>query len=74
MAALVQKRIRMQGFVILDHYGERFGIFQRRMTEWLRAGRVKAREHVVQGLENAPAAFIDLLQGRNFGKVVVQVA
>lgn len=71
---LVQKRIRMQGFVILDHYADRFDAFRRDMHEWIDAGRVKPREDVVDGLENAPAAFIGLLEGRNFGKLLVRVA
>ena len=70
----VQKRIRMQGFVILDHYAERFDAFRRDMDAWVAAGRVKLREHVVDGLENAPTAFIGLLEGSNFGKLVVRVA
>jgi NADPH-dependent curcumin reductase CurA len=44
------------------------------MSEWVGAGRVKLREDLVDGLENAPAAFIGLLKGRNFGKLVVRVA
>ena len=74
MATLLQKRIRMQGFIILDHYAERFDAFRRDMGEWVGAGRVKLREDLVEGLENAPAAFIGLLEGRNFGKLVVRVA
>ena len=74
MTMLVQKRIRMQGFVIRDHYANRFDAFNRDMTEWVRVGRVKAREDLVDGLEHAPAAFIGLFEGRNFGKLVVRVA
>jgi NADPH-dependent curcumin reductase len=74
MSTVLQKRIRMQGFIILDHYGDRFDAFRREMSQWIAAGRVKHREHVVDGLENAPEAFIGLLDGRNFGKVVVRVA
>ena len=74
VSTLLQKRIRMQGFVILDHYGERYEAFRRDMDEWLAAGRIKLREHVVEGLENAPDAFIGLLDGNNFGKLVVRVA
>ncbi|HEV8694071.1 MAG TPA: NADP-dependent oxidoreductase [Lysobacter sp.] len=74
MSMLLQKRIRMQGFIILDHYGERFDAFRRDMEEWVAAGRVKLREHVVNGLENASDAFIGLLEGNNFGKLVVRVA
>ncbi len=74
MSTVLQKRIRLQGFIILDHYAERFDAFRRDMSDWIGSGRVKVREHVVDGLENAPAAFIGLLEGRNFGKLVVRVA
>jgi hypothetical protein len=58
----------------VDHYAERFDAFRRDMGEWVDAGRIKLREDLVDGLENAPAAFIGLLEGRNFGKLVVGVA
>ncbi|WP_437815064.1 NADP-dependent oxidoreductase [Sorangium sp. So ce1078] len=74
MSAVLQKRIRVQGLVILDHYADRFDDFRRDMGEWIGAGWVKLREDLVDGLENAPAAFIGLLEGRNFGKLVVRVA
>jgi NADPH-dependent curcumin reductase len=74
MSTVLQKRIRMQGFIILDHYGDRFDAFRRDMTKWVAAGRVKHREHVVDGLQNAPEAFIGLLEGRNFGKLLIRVA
>jgi NADPH-dependent curcumin reductase CurA len=73
LSTLLQKRIGMQGFIILDHYAERFDAFRRDMGAWVAAGKVKLREDVVDGLENAPAAFIGLLEGRNFGKLVVRV-
>jgi NADPH-dependent curcumin reductase CurA len=74
LSTLLQKRIRMQGLIILDHYATRFDAFQRDMSQWIAAGQVKLREDVVEGLQNAPEAFIGLLQGRNFGKLVVRVA
>lgn len=74
LATLLQKRVHMQGFIILDHYGERFDAFRRDVAEWLRSGEVTLREEVIDGLENAPAALQGLLEGRNFGKVVVRVA
>ncbi|MGH8586759.1 MAG: NADP-dependent oxidoreductase [Gammaproteobacteria bacterium] len=74
MSTLLQKRIRMQGLIILDHYADRFDAFRSDMGEWVGAGRVKLREDRVDGLENAPAALIGLLEGRNFGKLVVRVA
>lgn len=74
LSELLQKRIRMQGFIILDHYGDRFDSFRRAMTSWIDAGQVKVREDRIDGLENAPAALIGLLEGQNFGKRVVRVS
>ncbi|KMW72762.1 NADP-dependent oxidoreductase [Photorhabdus luminescens subsp. luminescens] len=73
MDQLLRKRIRIEGFIILDHYARRFGEFLHDMSTWLDEGRIKYREEVVSGLENAPEAFIGLLQGHNFGKLVVRV-
>jgi len=44
------------------------------MSEWVDQGKIKFREDLVDGLENAPQAFIGLLQGKNFGKLVIRVA
>jgi NADPH-dependent curcumin reductase CurA len=74
LATVLQKRVRMQGFIILDHYGPRFDAFRQEMGAWVAAGKVKLHEHVVHGLEHAPAALADLLQGRHNGKLVVRVA
>ncbi|WP_434525364.1 NADP-dependent oxidoreductase [Photorhabdus asymbiotica] len=73
MGQLLQKRIRMEGFIISDHYTRRFDEFWRDMSTWCAEGRIKYREEIVTGLENAPEAFIGLLQGHNFGKLVVRV-
>ena len=74
LRTLLIKRIRMQGFIVIQDYGHRLGEFLRVMPAWLQAGRIKAREDVVEGLGNAPQAFIGLLEGRNFGKLVVRMA
>ncbi|MGX5732338.1 NADP-dependent oxidoreductase [Pseudoxanthomonas beigongshangi] len=74
LATILQKRVRMQGFIILDHYADRFDAFRRDMRDWIARGAVRLREDVVDGLEQAPAAFAGLLQGHNFGKLVVRVA
>ena len=71
---LLVKRIKMQGFIIFDDYGHRYAEFFSQMSAWLAEGRIKPREDVVDGLENAPQAFIGLLEGKNFGKLVVRVA
>ncbi len=74
IGTLLVKRIKMQGFIISDHYERRYGDFVRDMTGWLSEGTVKYREDVVDGLDNAPEAFMGLLEGKNFGKLVVRVA
>ena len=71
---LLTKRIRMQGFIVFSDYGDRYGEFLKQMTPWVKDGVIKFREDIVEGLENAPEAFIGLLQGRNFGKLIVRVA
>jgi len=70
---VLSRRVKIQGFIIFDHY-QRMGAFQQDMRGWLREGRVKYREEVIEGLENAPRGLIGLLQGENFGKLVVRVA
>lgn len=70
---LLTKRVRIQGFIVFDDYGDRHPEFISVMAPWVRDGKVKFREDVVQGLEQAPEAFIGLLEGRNFGKLVVRV-
>lgn len=74
MATLLKKRIRMQGFIINQDYGHRIGEFQQAMSAWLKEGAFHYREHIVQGLENAPDAFFGLLKGQNFGKAIVQIS
>ncbi|MBF7993937.1 MULTISPECIES: NADP-dependent oxidoreductase [Rahnella] len=72
-STILRKRLRMQGFIIFDDYGHRYPEFAKQMGEWFEAGKVKFREDVVEGLENAPQAFFGLLEGKNFGKLVVRV-
>ncbi len=74
LSTVLQKRVRLEGFIILDHYASRYDAFRREMGSWITAGKIRLREDRVDGLENAPAAFIGLLQGHNRGKLVVRVA
>jgi len=74
MTELLKRRIRMQGFIIFNDYGPRYPEFFQVMSAWLAEGKIKFREDRVQGLAAAPAAFIGLLKGKNFGKLVVQLA
>jgi NADPH-dependent curcumin reductase len=74
MATVLARRVKMQGFIIYQDYAPRFGEFFREMSAWVKAGKIRAREDIVEGLENAPQAFIGLLEGKNFGKLIVKVA
>jgi len=74
MATILIKRIKMQGFIIFDDYGHRYDEFASHMTELVKTGKIHHREQVVQGLENAPQAFTGMLEGKNFGKLVIKVS
>ncbi|MEG5137145.1 MULTISPECIES: NADP-dependent oxidoreductase [unclassified Microcoleus] len=70
---LLVKRALIKGFLVGD-YQQRHEEFINDMSQWLQAGKLKYKEDVVKGLGNAPHAFIGLLQGENFGKLIVQVS
>lgn len=70
---ILQRSIRMQGFIVSD-YRERIPAFIGDMAGWLAAGKLKYKEHRIDGLENAPEAFLGLFKGANFGKLVVKVS
>lgn len=73
MGTLLVKRIKMQGFIVFDDYGDRYDEFSQAMTRWLQVGKINYRENIVDGLENAVESFIGLLEGKNFGKLVMHV-
>jgi len=73
MRAVLTKRLRIQGFIVFD-YNAQLGEFIRDMSGWVREGKVKYKEDIVEGLENAPEAFIGLLKGVNFGKLLVKIS
>jgi NADPH-dependent curcumin reductase len=73
MFSVLRKRLMLRGFIVSD-FAAKQGDFLRDVGEWVRSGRLKYREDVVDGLEQAPAAFLGLLQGKNFGKLLVRVA
>jgi len=74
MSAVLRKRLKVQGLIIFDYYATpRYADFLRDIPAWLADGTLKYTEDVVDGLENTPSAFVGLLEGRNFGKLVVKV-
>lgn len=71
LGPVVRKRLRIQGFIVSDTGWSRYAAFRAEMLGHIRDGRLRWKEDVVHGLAAAPAAFIGLLEGRNFGKLVV---
>ncbi|MBX9753961.1 MAG: NADP-dependent oxidoreductase [Pseudomonadaceae bacterium] len=73
MRTVLTKRLKIQGFIIFDDYAHRYDEFARDMQQWLANDQINYREDLVEGLENTPHAFIGLLDGKNFGKLVIRV-
>jgi NADPH-dependent curcumin reductase CurA len=72
LMAAVRKRLKIQGFIVSDQW-QRFGEYRAMAAPLLRSGELKYREDIVDGLDQAPKAFIGLLEGRNFGKLLVRL-
>ena len=72
LGTFVGKRVTARGFIVWD-FNTRYGSAMQRMGEWVRTGRIKYREDIVAGIENAPRAFIGMLRGDNFGKMQVKL-
>lgn len=73
MSAILVKRLTLRGFIVVD-YSSQHGDFLRDVGQWISKGRMKYREDIAEGLENAVAAFQGLLRGRNTGKQLVRVS
>ncbi|XP_072171789.1 prostaglandin reductase 1-like [Diadema setosum] len=70
--AINKSRLTITGFLIFDHY-DRYDEALQALIEWVKEGKIKYKEHVTQGFENMPKAFMELFSGSNFGKAVVKV-
>lgn len=72
-STLQTRRVRVQSFIIFDDYGHCYGEFSEHMSKWVADGAIQYREQIIEGLEQAPDALRGLLEGENFGKLVVRV-
>lgn len=72
MGIIIQRRLKIQGFIVFDNPKINMEFIQKAVV-WLQEGKLKYRETVMEGLENAPSAFIGLLKGENFGKQIVKI-
>ena len=70
--SLLINRGRMEGFIVFD-FEKEFGRFFRDMGQWLAEGRLQSREHIVKGIETFPDTLLMLFDGRNQGKLVIEV-
>jgi NADPH-dependent curcumin reductase CurA len=68
----VTKRLTLQGFIVSDH-ADRRPAFLADMSQWFAQGKIRSKETIVEGIENAPRAFIGLFTGENFGKMLVKI-
>ena len=73
MRSVLTKRLTFRGFIVSD-YASQYPDFLREVSGWIREGKLKYREDVVDGIENAVSAFQGLLKGKNFGKMLVRVS
>ena len=72
MSYIVTKRLRLEGFIVIDHF-DKFPAFLAEVGPWVRDGKVAYRETVIEGLERAPEALLGLLTGENIGKMLVKI-
>ena len=72
MAHVLVKRLTIKGFLIFDHLNDHQD-FENNMNKWILNKKIKWKETIVEGLENSPKAFIDLLDGKNIGKMLVKI-
>lgn len=71
---VLSRRLTIKGFIIFEEYGDHYPEFLDTMSKWVESGEVKTKEYIAEGLDNAPDAFVRMLNGDNFGKTVVKIA
>ncbi len=73
MGTILRKRMTLRGFIVFDDFGHLYPEFAREMGAWVKEGRIRYREEIIDGLEQAPSAFVGLLRGEGFGKRVIRL-
>ncbi|SOH93576.1 hypothetical protein SAMN06273572_102253 [Monaibacterium marinum] len=73
LGAILRKRLTVRGFIVFDDFGQYYPEFSAQMGDWVAQGLIQYREEVIVGLEQAPSAFVGLLQGEAFGKRVIKL-
>ena len=71
--ALLTNQATTEGFLVFQ-FAQKYHIAIERIAKWIKEGKIKYKEDVVEGLENAPEAFIGLMNGKNFGKLLIKVS
>ena len=72
LAYIIGKQLTIQGFIVSDHF-DILMQFYGDLGKWIADGKIKWQETIIEGIENAPRAFIGLFNGENFGKMIVKV-
>jgi len=70
--ALINRRLTMKGFVVLD-YAREFAAAQAKLAEWVLAGKINVREEIIDGIDNAPNAYRELFTGETFGRRLIRI-
>jgi NADPH-dependent curcumin reductase CurA len=73
MRTVLTQRVTIRGFIVSD-FSNKQGAFLGEMSKWIADGKIKYKEDIVEGLDNAVGAFQGLLEGNNFGKLLIQVS
>jgi NADPH-dependent curcumin reductase len=74
MLAILRRSLLIRGFINTEFAPQLYRAFRSEITPLVHCGRIRYREHVVEGLEAAPQAFIAMLEGQNFGKTLVRIS
>jgi len=71
--SMLTNQATTEGFLVFQ-FAQKYHIGMKRMAKWIKEGKIKYKEDIVEGLENAPEAFIGLMNGKNFGKLLIKVS